>query len=120
MSLLNESKVILPAKGSIHADFCQDVFERLQKHKPHMYGCPLIAVEALLTGDVHLVFAGLRTYIGETTPRFWSGKFKFRGKYLQDKQILGDPNAVVETALKLLDQHGFLIKIPGEKVEPAA
>lgn len=85
-------------------EFGMKVLEKLEKYGAHMYGCPIVRVEPLTNGQIHLCSEGLRNGLP------WTGKFQFQAHFVKDQHLLGSVDAVVETALQLLDKHHFLSK----------
>lgn len=85
------------ALGEIHRDFEADVLANLVRHKAMMHGCPVWKIESKLDGGIAIWFQGLRDGV------HWEGALRFNFPLLRDKKWLGDVNAVVDTALQLLD-----------------
>lgn len=85
------------AEGGIHRDFEAHVLADLKRHDARMHGCPVSRVESKLDGSIAVWFKGPRPGC-----EMWEGALRFNFPLLRDKKWLGDTNAVVETALKLL------------------
>jgi hypothetical protein len=85
------------ATGEIHREFEADVLADLVRHKAAMHGCPVWKVESKLDGGIAVWFRGPRPGLAN-----WEGALRFNFPFVQDKKLLGDVNAVVETTLQLL------------------